>query len=267
MATVFENIGFNITDENGAYRLADFVLNSGKILPVENGAYACWSDKSGAEIWERVRLNHEKKDVELLNIDPHFNGATAWKLEFAQEFLAERDDMLDCKAMLKETDSDKFICARVMGAQAIADFATGSEYEFQVSMIPHSIAFFKNEVEMRKALNDDTTALGAIAPVGMYARLLAGENEDTMQTDILMTRIAAEIVCGDVRFMIADKTPVGEFLHLVLDTQMGQLDMAVSQNQYETKMLTRLCEGGMVAVVNGIISAKLIKREKGHTND
>ncbi len=267
MGTVFENIGFNITDENGAFRLADFVLNSGSILPVENGAYACWSDKSGAEIWERVALDHEARDVRLLNIDPHFNGATAWKLEFAQEFLAERDDMLDCKAMLKESDSDKFICARVMGAQAIADFSVGSEYEFQVSLIPHSVAFFENEIEMRKQLSDDTTALGALAPVGMYARLLAGENDDMMQTDILTMRVAAEIVTGDVRFMIADKTPVGEFLHLVLDTHMGQLDMAVSQNHYETKMLPRLCEGGMVAVVNGIISAKLIKREKGHTND
>ncbi|MBE6911507.1 MAG: hypothetical protein E7473_03180 [Ruminococcaceae bacterium] len=267
MGTVFENIGFNIADEDGAFRLADFVLNSGRILPVENGAYACWSDKSGAEIWERVKLNHEKKDVELLNIDPHFNGSTVWKLEFSKEFLAERDDMLDCKAMLKETDSDKFVCARVMGSQAIAGFAPGSEYEFQVSLIPHSIGFFENEIEMRKALHDDTTALGAIAPVGMYARMLAGENEDAMQTDILMTRIAAEILTGDVRFMIADKTPVGEFLHLVLDTHMGQLDISVSQNHYETKMLPRLCEGGMVAVVNGIISAKLIKRERANTND
>jgi len=84
-------------------------------------------------------------------------------------------------------------------------------------------------------------------------------------TDILMTRIAAEIKGGDVRFMIADKTPVGEFLHLVLKTDMGDLDVAVSQNNYETKNLPKLCEGGMVAVVSGIISAKLIKREK--TND
>lgn len=266
MATVFENIGFNITGEEDAYRLADFVLNSGSILPVDNGAYACWSDKSGAEIWERVSLDHASKSVSLLNIDPHFNGSTVWRLELSRELTAERDDILDFKALLKSPDSEQTICARVMGAFAISDFAPMREYEFQVSMIPHSIAFFENELDMRKALSDETTALGALAPVGMYMRMLATDDENT-PTDILMTRVAAEVITGDVRFMIADKTPVGEFLHLVLKTQFGNLDLAVSQNQYETKNLPRLCEGGMIAVVNGIISAKLIKREKVATND
>lgn len=266
MATVFENIGFNIEDEDGAYRLADFVLNSGSILPAENGAYAVWSDKSGAEIWERVALDHATKSVSLLNIDPHFNGSTVWRLELMREFSAERDDMLDFKALLKKPDSEQSICARVMGACAIPDFSAGCEYDFQVSMIPHQIAFFKNEIEMRKALRDDTTALGALAPVGMYMRMLQAEGEE-ISTDLLITRIAAEIVTGDVRFMIAEDKPVGEFLHLVLDTALGNLDIAVSQNQYETKELPMLCEGGMIAVVNGIISAKLIKREKADTND
>lgn len=266
MATVFENIGFNIEDEDGAYRLADFVLNSGSILPVDNGAYAVWSDKSGAEIWERVALDHDTKSVSLLNIDPHFNGSTVWRLELMQELSAERDDMLDCKAILKSPDSEQNICARIMGSLAIPNLTPAQEYDFQVSMIPHSIAFFKNELEMRKALSDETTALGALAPVGMYMRMLQAEDEN-IETDILMTRTAAEIQTGDVRFMIADKTPVGEFLHLVLNTQFGDLDIAVSQNQYETKELPMLCEGGMIAVVNGIISAKLIKREKADTND
>ncbi len=267
MATVFENIGFNITDEDGAYRLADFVLNSGSILPVDNGAYACWSDKSGAEIWERVSLNHETKSVELLNIDPHFNGRTVWHLEYIRDFSAERDDMLDCKAMLKKPDSDSVFCARIMGAAAIPDFSADREYDFQVSLIPHQIQFFDNELEMRKATNDDSTALGIIAPVGMYTRMLAGDELNPMQTDILLSRIAAEINTGDVRFMIADKTPVGEFLHIELNTQFGPLDVAVSQNYYETKMLPRLAEGGAVAVVSGIISAKLVKIEKANTND
>ncbi|MBR5543282.1 MAG: hypothetical protein IKU65_04225 [Oscillospiraceae bacterium] len=265
MATVFENIGFNIEDEEGAYRLADFVLNSGSVLPVESGAYAVFSDRSGAEVWERVALDHETKSVSLLNIDPHFNGSTVWKLEFVREFLAERDDMLDCKALLKKPESELSFCGRIMGALAIADFTPDREYEFQVSMIPHSIAFFENELTMRKQLSDDTTALGALAPVGMYTRMLNAEG--MQETDLLLTRVAAEITTGDVRFMIADKTPVGEFLHLVVDTQFGPLDIAVSQNQYETKELPRLCEGGYIAVVNGIISLKLIKREKAETND
>ncbi len=266
MATVFENIGFNIQDEDGAYRLADFVLNSGSILPVENGAYAVWSDKSGAEVWERLALDHETKSVSLLNLDPHFNGRCVWHLEFAREFTAERDDMLDCKALLKLPDSEQSFCGRIMGSFAIPDFSPAGEYDFQVSMIPHSIAFFKDELEMRKALSDETTALGVLAPVGMYMRMLNSEDEQ-FQTDILMTRLAAEIVTGDVRFMIADKTPVGEFLHLVLNTHFGELDIAVSQNQYETKELTSLCGGGMIAVVNGIISAKLVKIEKADYND
>lgn len=264
MATVFENIGFNIENEDGAYRLADFVLNSGSILPVENGAYAVWSDKSGAEVWERVALDHESKSVELLNIDPHFNGSTVWSLEFSREFSAERDDMLDCKAFLKNPDNESGICARVMGRYAVERLAMGKEYEFQVSMIPHSIAFFENEADMRNALSDESTVIGALTPVGVYMRMMQVEGEECT-TDILMTRTAAEIKGGDVRFMIADKTPVGEFLHLTLRTEMGELDVAVSQNNYETKNLPKLCEGGMVAVVSGIISAKLIKREK--TND
>ena len=265
MATVFENIGFNIKDESDAYRLADFVLNSGSILPVDEGAYAIFSDKSGAEIWERVRLDHKTKSVELLNLDPHYNGSTVWKLEYIRDFSAERDDILDCKALLKKPDSEQTFCARIMGALAISDFAPDREYEFQVSMIPHSISFFKDELEMRKQLNDETTALGALAPVGMYSRMLAGD--DMLSTDLLITRVAAEIISGDVRFMIADKTPVGEFLHITVDTQFGPLDVAVSQNQYETKDLPDLASGGFIAVINGIISAKLIKREKASTND
>ena len=265
MATVFENIGFNITSEDDVYRLADFVLNSGKVLPVDNGAYAVFSDKCGAEVWERIALDHETKSVSLLNIDPHFNGSTVWELELSRELSAERDDMLDFKALLKKPDSDIPLCARVMGALAIPDFSPNREYSFQVSMIPHSIAFFSNELEMRKALSDETTALGAIAPVGMYSRMLSGDGMP--DTDILISRIAAEITDGDVRFMIADDTPIGEFLHLTIDTAVGPLDVAVSQNYYETKDLPKLCSGGAIAVINGIISAKLIKKEKANTND
>ncbi len=260
MATVFENIGFNITSEDDVYRLADLVLNSGKILPVDDGAYAVFSDKCGAEIWERVALDHNTKSVSLLNIDPHFNGNTVWRLELVRDFSAERDDFLDCKALLKKPDSDKSFCARIMGHLAAKNLTFDSEYDFQVSLIPHSIAFFENEIEMRKALSDDSSALGNIIPVGMYTRMLA--DEEMQQTDLLMSRISAEIISGDVRFMIADDTPVGEFLHLTIDTAFGPLDVAVSQNQYETQELPRLCEGGYIAVINGIISAKLIKREK-----
>lgn len=265
MGTVFENIGFNIKDESDVYRLADFVLNSGSLLPADNGAYAVWSDKSGAEIWERVSLDHETKSVDLLNIDPHFNGSTVWNLEYMREFSSERDDILDCKAFFKRPDSEQTFCARVMGALAIPDFSPDRAYEFQVSMIPHSVAFFKNELEMRKALNDETTALGVLAPVGMYTRMLAGD--DIASYDILMTRVAAEIISGDVRFMIADKTPVGEFLHLTLDTLFGPLDIAVSQSHYKTNELPDITGGGYIAVVSGIISAKLIKRKKADTND
>lgn len=265
MGTVFENIGFNIKDESDVYRLSDFVLNSGSVLPVESGAYAVWSDKSGAEIWERVSLDHEAKSVDLLNIDPHFNGSTVWNLEYMREFESERDDILDCKALLKRPDTEQTFCARVMGAFAIPDFSPDMAYEFQVSMIPHGVSFFKNELEMRKALNDETTALGVLAPVGMYSRMLAGD--DLTGFDILMTRVAARITSGDVRFMIADNTPMGEFLHLTLDTNFGPLDVAVSQNHYETKELPDLVSGEYIAVVSGIISAKLIKRKKADTND
>lgn len=261
MATVFENIGFNITDEAGAYRLADFVLNSGSILPVEQGAYACWSDKSGAEIWERLSLNHEEKSVSLLNIDPHFNGSTAWRLEYAEEFPHERDDILDCKARLKAPDSELFVCARIMGALAANGLECGNEYDFQVSMIPHTVSFYENEASMRKATSDDVSAPGALIPIGMYSRLLSSDGT-VPQTDILLTRVSAEIEGGDVRFMIADKKPVGEFLHLVIKTHMGNLDVAVSQNQYEPSMLPRFCEGGFVVCIDGIISAKLIRKNK-----
>ncbi len=266
MATVFENIGFNITGEDDVYRLADFVLNSGKLLPVDNGAYAIFSDKSGAEIWERVALDHSTKSVSLLNLDPHFNGNTVWRLELVRDFSAERDDILDFKALLKKPDSEQVFLARIMGALAARDLAFDNEYDFQVSLIPHSISFFENETEMRKALSDETSGLGVIVPLGMYTRMLS-EDETMMQTDLLLSHISAEILSGDVRFMIAGDRPVGEFLHLVIDTAFGPLDVAVSQNQYETNELPRLCEGGYIAVVNGIISAKLIKREKVTTND
>ena len=265
MATVFENIGFNITSEDDVYRLADFVLNSGKVLPVDNGAYAVFSDKSGAEIWERVALDHNTKSVSLLNLDPHFNGNTVWRLELVRDFSAERDDILDCKALLKKPDGEQSFCARIMGHLAAKGLSFDSEYDFQVSMIPHSISFFENEIEMRKALSDDTSALGAIIPIGMFSRMIA--DEEMMSTDLLLSRITAEIIGGDVRFMIAGDRPVGEFLHLTIDTAFGPLDVAVSQNQYETKELPRICEGGYIAAINGIISAKLIKREKVVTND
>ncbi|MBQ5777878.1 MAG: hypothetical protein IIV97_03560 [Oscillospiraceae bacterium] len=266
MGTVFENIGFNITCEDDVYRLSDFVLNSGSFLTVDDGAYAVFSDKCGAEIWERVALNHEEKSVSLLNLDPHFNGSTVWRLEYVREFSAERDDALDCKALLKKPDSDKAFCARIMGALAAKQLHSGEEFDFQVSLIPHSIAFFENELSMRKALSDETTALGTIAPVGMYSRMIAVDDAMT-QTDILVSRIAAEVKTGDVRFMIAGDRPIGEFLHITIDTDFGPLDVAVSQNYYETKELPRICEGGYTAVVFGIISAKLINKEKADTND
>ncbi len=258
MPTVFENIGFDIKCEEDVYRLSDFVLNSGRILPVNDGAYACWSDKSGAEIWERVELDHKNKSVSLLNIDPHFNGATVWHMEFARELSAERDDILDCKAMLKSTENEQFICARVMGALAANDFSVGNEYDFQISMIPHSVSFFKNEDEMRSVTGDEITALGAFSPVGMYSRMIASDAADT---DILLTGLAAEILTGSVRYIDADGSPKGEFLHLCVNTLLGPLDVAVGQCNYDANELSSLIGGGYVALISGILSVKLIKKE------
>ncbi len=262
MATVFENIGFDIKSEDDVYRLSDFVLNSGSILPVESGAYACWSDKSGAEIWERVSLDHQSKSVSLLNIDPHFNGATVWSMEFAREFSAERDDMLDCKAMLKIPESEQFVCARIMGALAAKDFSLGNKYDFQVSMIPHSVAFFKNEDEMRSVLGDDTTALGAFSHIGMYSRMIMTDDSESPLPDILLTGIAAEVLTGSVRYIDAGDTIKGEFLHLCLNTLLGPLDIAVSQSNYKPEMLSELIGGGNIVLVRGILSAKLIKKRQ-----
>ena len=262
MPTVFENIGFDIKCEDDVFRLSDFVLNTGSILPAETGAYACWSDKSGAEIWERIGLDHESKSVSLLNIDPHFNGATVWRMEFAREFSAERDDILDCKAMLKKPGGEQFVCARVMGALAANDFSQGQEYDFQISMIPHSITFFENEDEMRSATGDDLTALGAFSPVGMYSRMIASDESDSHASDILLTRLSAQILTGSLRYIETDGTPRGEFLHLCLNTLLGPLDIAVGQCNYKPESLPLLIGGGGIALLQGIISAKLIKRGK-----
>ncbi len=262
MPSTFENIGFNITCEDDVYRLADFVINSGKILPAGDGAYACWSDASGAEIWERIALDHDTKSVSLLNIDPHFNGGTAWDLKLSQVLSAERDDELDFKAIMKKPDGEQFICARIMGALALPELKLDDVRTYQISMIPHFISFFEGEDNMRAALSDETSPLGSFAPLGFYSRMVVSEDdEEALRAlpDILLTRLIAEVVAVSPRYMTSDGKPMGEFLHITLNTMLGPIDAAVGQSHYTPELSEKLAGGGYVAVIDGIISLKAVK--------
>lgn len=249
MSTIFEHIGFHITGEDDVYRLADFVLNAGKIFLAKDGFYACYLNASGSEVWCRMALNHESKQTTLLNIDPHYNGNNIWKLKVGQAF--SRDDFLDGKFVLYTEDEKQFIIARVMGVSVLKDFMEGEVYHFQMAMIPHVIAFFENEDAYREEMGDRETILGVLFPQGMVSNMVVNaiDDEESQRTEILMTRLLCEIKSCEHQQMQLDGRRFGGFYHLVADTQFGPIDIASSKP----------CEVGEIALVSGCLSAKVIK--------
>ena len=247
MSTIFEHIGFHLNNEEDVYRLADFTMNAGKIFVVENGFYACYVNASGSEVWCRMQLDHEEKKTTFLNIDPHYNGNNIWKLKVGQAY--QGDDFLDAKCVLYTDDEKQFITARIMGAYALNEFCEDKLYHFQVAMIPHKITFFENEDEYRELTNDNQTIVGTLFPYGMYANMLAVEDEENRhENEVLLTRLLCKITSCERRVMQLDDEQFGGFYHLVAETSLGPLDIASSEG----------CEVGELAMVMGCISAKVI---------
>lgn len=249
MATIFEHIGFHLNNEEDVYRLADFVMNAGKIFLTQDGFYACYVNASGSEVWCRMALEHEERRTTLLNIDPHFNGDNIWKLKVGQALGG--DDFLDAKYVLYTADEKQFITARVMGILALPEFQEGKSYHFQVAMIPHSIEFFENEDEYRERSGDQETIPGVLFPYGMYANLMVSaieEDGENARQEILLTRILCHIRSCERRQMELEGDRFGGFYHLVAETPFGPLDIASAKG----------CEPGELALITGCLSAKVL---------
>ena len=260
MSTIFEHIGFHIHCEDDVYRLADFVLNAGKLLPVQDGAYAVWSDASGSEVWSRVGLDHETKQTTLLNIDPHYSGKNLWKLKVGQALTGEYDDALDGKYVLYTEDEKVFVTARTMGVRALKEFHEGGVYYFQMSMIPHAVRLFESEDAYRAYYNDSETVPGVLFPRGMYSRMVqnAVEGEKTVREDILLTRLVAKIKSFQRREIRAEGEVLGRFCHMELETQLGPLDVPVSLQKAEGFSLEAAEDSGAYALVVGMLSGKVV---------
>ncbi|MEG2857196.1 MAG: hypothetical protein RR994_01085, partial [Clostridia bacterium] len=184
--------------------------------------------------------------TELLNIDPHFNGANFWRLKVGQSLGG--DDFLDGKFVLHTEDETKFITSRVMGHLALKEFCDGARLLFQVAMVPSRIVFFDSEEAYREESGDCDTILGVLFAYGMYSRLIAVEDEDCPQPDILTMRVLARVTSCEPRQMQLDGESFGGFYHLTLETQLGPLDVA-----------SRIkCEPNDIALVTGAMSAKVI---------
>ncbi|MBR5478883.1 MAG: hypothetical protein IKU84_01745 [Clostridia bacterium] len=246
MSTIFEHIGFQINSEEDVYRLADFTMNAGKILPLEDGFYACYINASGSEVWARMALDHEEERTTLLNIDPHYNGQNIWKLKVGQGL--QGDDFLDAKCVLYTEDEKQFLTSRIMGLFALNEFDFDKLYHFQIAMIPHTIEFFENEDEYREISGDEKTITGVLLPVGMYSNMVTVEDDEKSREEVLMTRLFCKIISCERRVMELDGEKFGGFYHLVAETQFGPLDIASSRG----------CEAGEFALVRGCLSAKVI---------
>lgn len=261
METIFENIGFKIRCEDDVYTLADYVLSNGKILPLADGAYSFWTDESGAEIWLRLALDHEKKSTRLLNIDPHYHGDCVIKLRVREELIGEADDFLDGKYLLETLDGSQFFAARVMGVKALREFKVGGEYNFQLSMIPHGIKFFESENAYRTYYNDEKTVLGALFPRGVYSQRLGGEG--LKREEVLMTGYVGEVGYAELKHVHAasGEERLGNFWQLKCETLMGYIDIPAAAEQDMFEHVKRCMEGGEAVVsVFGTLSALVVVR-------
>ena len=263
METIFENIGFKIKSEDDVYKLADYVLGAGKVLPLEDGAYSFWEDESGAQVWLRLKLDHEKKSTELMNIDPHFRGGNVWELRVSEKLEGEQDDFLDGKYLLETLDGSQFIAARVMGSQAIKDFAPGKIYNFQLAMIPHGIKFFESETSYREYYGDEKTVPGAIIPRGVYSRRLGGD--EIRREEILLTSVLCNISHVELKHICAtgEDNPMGSFWHLTGETMLGTLDIAAAAEEDLFDHQQYCLESGQAVVsVYGTIGALVVVRKE-----
>lgn len=264
MQTIFENLGFRIGGEADVYKLADFVLNSGRILPGKDGAYAFWTDPSGAEVWLRLAHDHEKKRSELLNIDPHYHGGTVWRLRVREELAGEADDFMDGKFILETLDGSHFFAARIMGLRALRDFKVGGEYYFQLSMIPHGIRYFESEEAYRTYYNDEKTVLGAMFPRGVISRRVGGEG--IKREEILMTGMVCHVSHAEVKNIEAadGESKRGWYWLMKAETMLGTIDIPAAAEE-ETVEHARRCleaEDPVISVFGTIGALVVLPKEE-----
>lgn len=262
METIFENIGFKITCESDVYRMADYVLNAGKLFPVKDGAYAFWTDESGAEVWLRLGHDHENKTSQLLNIDPHFHGGSSvWDLRMREELSGERDDILDGKFILESLDESRFFAVRIMGVKALRELKVGGEYTFQVAMIPHGVKFFESEDAYRSYYSDEKTVFGEFFPRGVYSRRLGGE--EIKREEILLTGLVGNVVSAQLKDIKAaqGENKLGWFWHVRVETAFGTLDVPVAAEEDKLDYMRHCFEGGQAVVsLFGTMGALIVRR-------
>ncbi len=256
MATLFEHIGFHIHNEEEVYRLADFVLNAGAIHVAENGFYARWIDPSGSEVWSRTALDHQTEQAAFLNIDPHFHGDTVWNLVLGRELSEEKDDALDGKFLLHTEDESKFITARIQGSDVIKEREEGKLYPFQIALMPHTVRFYENEDAYRAATGDELSILGMCTPRGMYSRLIV--SEDSRPEEILLTTLVGRIRSMDLRTIERNGDKISSFMHFVVETQFGTVDVPVANSACEKYDM----ESAGVMAVTGTFSAIMMGKEQ-----
>jgi len=262
MQTIFENIGIKITCEDEVYKLADYVISTGKVIPLKEGAYAFWTDESGAEVWLRLAHDHENKRTELLNIDPHFHGNCVQKLCVREELHGEQDDFLDGKVLLESLDGSQFFAARIMGRHALKEFKVGGEYYFQLGFIPHGIKFFESENAYRTYYNDEKTVLGALFPRGVYSRRLGSDDLSLKREEILMTGLVCRIGYAELKHMhaasVGDELR-GRYWQMRAETLVGSIDLACEADEDMFEHVKHCMEGGEpVASVFGTVGALVV---------
>ena len=75
MPSNMSTIGFPVSTEDEFLALAEHAAEYADEFKVEGGAYLCYADESGAQLWMQV-----DNDMELVGLNPHFEAASGFRV-------------------------------------------------------------------------------------------------------------------------------------------------------------------------------------------
>ncbi len=84
------SIGFHIKTQEEFHDLIDGVARACNAIPVAEGAYLRWIDRSGAELW----LQRDKSGS-LIGVNPHFNGPSRLRIGLTDRIERPDGSVLD----------------------------------------------------------------------------------------------------------------------------------------------------------------------------
>lgn len=237
----FSNIGFNISSQEEFQSLLEKAYDHSSTIKIPEGAYAVYSDDSGAELF--IQLN--SKNI-CIGANPHFKGKsrrTVCLTNAIERPESDLDGAFHCwaaPALLNNPESGQYpFVFDLPDFKTLGKIDFPKNFEIQLTAFAHELSHFSSEKEYYENQETETKfAVHSFIPSGLFsADDLASETSPQ----------AFGIFSGTIKEFEKKQNTLSrqEYYWLLVDTLGGEIDIVADLRFFEVQ-----------PVENGIVSGQ-----------